>query len=89
MFNSKVQQLGDSTQAIFLPLPSAPISEPLSSQAYSLYPFFSPQPLPWKMQSRNAFRLRRVGKWLNSESLPILQKTNVLAGGGAALCDEG
>ncbi|KAF8807505.1 hypothetical protein BYT27DRAFT_7189573 [Phlegmacium glaucopus] len=83
------ERLGDSSQAVYLPLPSTSITQPLSSQSYSLYPFFSPQPLPWKIQSRNAFRLRRVGKWLNSDSLPVLQNVNVLAGAGTALSDEG
>ena len=90
MFNRELQRLGGSTQAIYLPLPSKiSITQPLSSQSYSLYPFFSPQPLPRKIQSRNAFRLRRVGTWLTSDSLPVLQNPNVLAGGGTALSDEG
>jgi hypothetical protein len=39
-------------------------SAPLS---YSLYPFSPPRPLSWKLFPTTAFRLRRVGHWLDMD----------------------
>ncbi len=52
----------------------------LFPHAYSLYPFLSPQHLPWYMSAAAAFRLRRVGEWLGITVSENIAKTGGLAG---------
>ncbi|KAJ3509410.1 hypothetical protein NLJ89_g5234 [Agrocybe chaxingu] len=54
-----------STKAIYLPEEALDI---LSSSNYSLYPFLPTQTSSRKLESRSAFRLRRVGHWITDDS---------------------
>ncbi|CAA7266542.1 unnamed protein product [Cyclocybe aegerita] len=54
-----------STKAIFLPEEALDI---LSSSNHSLYPFLPMQTSSRKLESRSAFRLRRVGHWITDDS---------------------
>ncbi|KAF8167999.1 hypothetical protein B0H34DRAFT_792659 [Crassisporium funariophilum] len=83
---------GNSSRIIHLPegvsipidaSPTPNTSQEPSNQAYSLYPFLSSKPLPWKMHSRNAFRLRRVGQWLDSNN--ATRHTDALACGSGTV----
>ncbi|KZT75163.1 hypothetical protein DAEQUDRAFT_23709 [Daedalea quercina L-15889] len=56
----------------------------LFPSTYALYPFLSPQPLPWTMSSGGAFRMRRVGAWFNAGG-EDLQATGGLTGGRGRL----
>ncbi|KAI0361269.1 hypothetical protein OH77DRAFT_1585401 [Trametes cingulata] len=48
---------------------------------YALYPYLSPRPLPFTMNTSGVFRLRRVGQWLASDFRENVQETGGLAGG--------
>ncbi|KZT05899.1 uncharacterized protein LAESUDRAFT_654686 [Laetiporus sulphureus 93-53] len=58
-------------------------SEPpvmLFPSTYSLYPFLSPRPLPWTMNTSGAFRVRRVSERLGGGYGEDIQATGGLAG---------
>ncbi|EPT03978.1 hypothetical protein FOMPIDRAFT_139591 [Fomitopsis schrenkii] len=69
------------------PSPSAeePVPAALFPSAYALYPFLSSQPLPWTIKAGGAFRMRRVGAWLNHVAGEDSQATGGLAGGRGRL----
>ncbi|KAI0639727.1 hypothetical protein C8Q77DRAFT_1082595 [Trametes polyzona] len=48
---------------------------------YALYPYLSPRPLPFTMNTSGTFRLRRVGEWLSSDFREKVDSTGGLAGG--------
>ncbi|KAI0652194.1 hypothetical protein C8Q79DRAFT_1114986 [Trametes meyenii] len=68
----------------YLPTGAGGISaEPLMMYPhnYALYPYFSPRPLPFTMNSSGTFRLRRVGEWLTSDFTEDVKTTGGLAEG--------
>ncbi|KAI0830635.1 hypothetical protein BC628DRAFT_1416167 [Trametes gibbosa] len=48
---------------------------------YALYPYLSPRPLPFTMNTSGTFRLRRVGEWLSSNFRDDLRSIGGLAQG--------
>ncbi|KAJ3554628.1 hypothetical protein NM688_g3008 [Phlebia brevispora] len=67
----------------YLPMGVPSLSEVpsvLFPHTYSLYPFLSPQSLPWYITQTSAFRVRRVGEWLNHSTTENIEQTGGLAG---------
>jgi hypothetical protein len=52
-----------------------------------MYPFMSPRSLPWTMNASGAFRIRRVGEWLGTNSSEDVEKTGGLAEGKGRIVD--
>ncbi|KAH9847395.1 hypothetical protein C2E23DRAFT_890069 [Lenzites betulinus] len=48
---------------------------------YALYPYLSPRPLPFTMNTSGTFRLRRVGEWLSTDVREDIRNTGGLAKG--------
>ncbi|KAK7049570.1 hypothetical protein VNI00_005601 [Paramarasmius palmivorus] len=64
-----------------------PIPMSLFPHTYALYPFLSARAIPWALDAKAAFRLRRVGEWLGIESTENIQKTGGLALGRGNILD--
>ncbi|KAI0673458.1 hypothetical protein C8Q78DRAFT_1076468 [Trametes maxima] len=60
-------------------IPAEPLT--LYPHNYALYPYFSPRPLPFTMNTSGTFRLRRVGEWLSSDFTEDVNTTGGLAEG--------
>ncbi|KDQ63655.1 hypothetical protein JAAARDRAFT_169728 [Jaapia argillacea MUCL 33604] len=64
---------------------TTPIPTSLFPRTYSLYPFLSPRALPWTMATNGAFRVRKVGEWLSTDTIEDLERTGGLAAGQGQL----
>ncbi|KAF9263456.1 hypothetical protein L218DRAFT_959007 [Marasmius fiardii PR-910] len=66
---------------------STPIPMTMFPHSYALYPFLSTRTLPWILDAKSAFRLRRVGEWIGIEAAEDINKTGGLMLGRGRIID--
>ncbi|ESK97618.1 hypothetical protein Moror_17480 [Moniliophthora roreri MCA 2997] len=64
-----------------------PIPISVFPHTYAMYPFLSTRGIPWALDAKGAFRLRKVGEWLGLDPTENIQKTGGLALGRGSILD--
>lgn len=54
---------------------STPVPTNLFPRTYHAYPFLSPFPLPWTINTSGTFRVRRVSEWLGVDARENIQES--------------
>ena len=54
---------------------------------YALYPFLSTRTIPWILDAKGAFRMRRVNEWIGVETTEDVDKTGGLMLGRGRIID--
>ncbi|KAK1224398.1 hypothetical protein PQX77_012694 [Marasmius sp. AFHP31] len=66
---------------------STPIPISMFPHSYALYPFLSSRTIPWLLDAKSTFRLRKVGEWLGVEATEDVAKTGGLRQGRGRVLD--